>query len=262
MKRPMRLAAGVFTLTFLFAARVFAWSAQEISDFDKANKEYREGHFQQAAAVYKKLADAHPAAVFYYNLGNAGFRLKALGLAILAYERAQLLDPRNGDIRRNLNYVRGLLEYRVEDKRNWYLRAGEKLLASFTFQEIIFLLALFYFLFAAGALSVLFGGRVFGWKLQTLAVACALFLALGAAKYAQLHWIADAVILSKEAEVRYGPSDTDQVAFRLGEGLKVYVVDHQEDWSRILLTNGDSGWISNRLIAEVRPESSSAQVSL
>ena len=62
----------------------------------------------------------------------------------------------------------------------------------------------------------------------------------------------DAIVMSKEAEVRYGPSENDQVAFRLGEGLKVYVVDHREDWSRVILVNGDGGWVQSNQIAEVR----------
>ncbi|MEK7243343.1 MAG: tetratricopeptide repeat protein [Thermodesulfobacteriota bacterium] len=63
-----------------------------------------------------------PEAVFFYNLGNSYFKTKKIGLAILAYERARLLEPRNSDILYNLNYAKGILEYKIEDKRNWYLK--------------------------------------------------------------------------------------------------------------------------------------------
>ena len=80
-----------------------------------------------------------------------------------------------------------------------------------------------------------------------LAVLCVLFVA----KHVETHIIRDAIVLAKEAEVHYGPSIHDQVAFRLGEGLKVYVLDSRKDWSRILLNNGESGWVKNKEIAEV-----------
>ena len=51
------------------------------------------------------------------------------------------------------------------------------------------------------------------------------------------------VVVEQEAEVRYGPSFNDQLAFRLVEGLKVMINDSKEDWYRITLNDGQSGWI-------------------
>jgi len=51
--------------------------------------------------------------------------------------------------------------------------------------------------------------------------------------------------------VRYGPSSGDQVAFRVGEGIKAYVVDRSEGWSRIILVDGQGGWVRGNQIAEV-----------
>jgi SH3-like domain-containing protein len=38
----------------------------------------------------------------------------------------------------------------------------------------------------------------------------------------------------------------------MGEGIKVFVMDRREDWSRVLLTNGESGWVRDSDIAEVK----------
>jgi SH3-like domain-containing protein len=57
--------------------------------------------------------------------------------------------------------------------------------------------------------------------------------------------------MTKECEARYGPSAHDQVAFRMGEGIRVFLVDRREDWSRVLLTNGESGWVRNGDIEEI-----------
>ncbi len=77
--------------------------------------------------------------------------------------------------------------------------------------------------------------------------------ALGAfAKQVQSNLIREAIVMQKECEARYGPSEHDQVAFKMGEGIKVFVMDRREDWDRILLTNGESGWVKQSDIAEVR----------
>lgn len=240
----------------LLGAGVSAWAYQpaDLGLFGKANEAYREGRFGEAAEAYTQLSERYPGtAAFFYNLGNSYFRSGSLGAAILAYERALLLKPRDRDTRRNLSYVKGLLEYRVEDKRNWYLRAGEAVLKRFTEEEVHFLTLFTFFLFLSSWAFVLFfrPGMPWGWWRKTSLTVAAVFFLLFVSKSVEMHVIRDAIVMSKEAEVRYGPSQSDQVAFRLGEGLKVYVIDRRENWSRIVLSNGETGWVQNRQIAEV-----------
>ena len=237
-----------------FTGVSLAYEAADISMFQQANQDYRGGDFENAISAYDKLTEKYPeAAVFYYNLGNSYFRDGVLGGAILAYERALLREPRDRDTRQNLKYVKGLLEYRIEDKRNWYLRAGEAVLKRFTEEEFGLLALLTNFLFMLGVLLTLLfrPGSSWGWWRKSTMTLLIVFSLLFGAKNVETHVMSDAIVMANEAEVRYGPSDSDQVAFRLGEGLKVYVVDRRTDWSRIVLDNGESGWVKNRQIAEV-----------
>jgi tetratricopeptide (TPR) repeat protein len=238
----------------LFAATAWSWTADDVSQFKKANASYRQGQYNDAVAGYKALIEKHPeAAILYYNLGNSYHRLSKRGEALLAYERARLYSPRDADIEGNLAYVRGLLEYRVEDKRNWYFRAGEKLLETFTVKEVNMACLFLYFLFIISWSFSLFSRRedIWDWRRKTLLVLTAVSFVLVLLKQVDTSIMRDAIIMSKEAEVRYGPSENDQVAFRLGEGLKVHVMDHREDWSRVVLVNGDGGWVNNDQIDEV-----------
>jgi tetratricopeptide (TPR) repeat protein len=224
-------------------------------DFAEANRHYREGRFKEAAAIYERLAEENPrVAAHRYNLGNSLYRSGRLGEAILSYEKALLLAPRDSDIRSNLYYAKSLLEYRVEDKRNWYLKAGEAFLKYWTWEEILFAALVFYFLFISSVAVVLFFRRGLPWGSwrKTLLICAMVVAAFAVVKNLQMNRLRDAVVLAQQAEVRYGPSETDQIAFRLGEGLSLYVVDRREDWSRILLVNGETGWVSNDQIAEVR----------
>lgn len=254
MKHRMIIFFFLAFLSFL-SSHLRAWSPEEVEQFEETNKIYREGKFQEAIAGYRGLSEKYPdKAVFFYNLGNSFHRKGDLGSAILAYERAKALDPRESDIRYNLNYAHGLVAYRLEDKRSWYLKAAESLFSLFTAREIYFTAAFFYFLFTAGwAFALWRREESWGWKRKTIFVLMIFSLVLVGVKEVRRHFIRDAVVMAKEAEVRYGPSDSDRVAFRLGEGLKVYVVDKRDDWSRVLLSNGESGWIKTSRIAEVHP---------
>ncbi len=221
------------------------------SIFQQANTAYRASDYQQAAFLYEKLigvgvkdADVH------YNLGNAYFKEKKIGPAILEYERAKKKDPRNRDVYANLNYTRGLLEYRVDDKRNWYLKALESALGYFTGKEIG-ILALF-----CGVLFWVSWGLALHFhpdaprdgKQKTLLVLTLLFLSFWILKGSYARTGQEAIVLKPQASVRYGPSYKDQVAVKLGEGMKVHVGKKAGDWSRIILSNGETGWIANEEI--------------
>lgn len=245
---------SVLALLLITYAQAWAWSTDQKGRFEAGNKAYRAGDFKQAIDVYQELIrEKAYSGVLYLNLGNAFYRNQQTGEAILIYERGLKVEPRNEDIRYNLNYVRSRLEYSIKDTRNWYVKALESLMNRFSAHEAILACLFAYFLIISSWAFVLFfrQGLPWGWIRKFLLIQFVLTLAVAGIKYVQTHMIRDAIVIAKQAEVRYGPSSTDQVSFRLGQGLKVYVVDHQEDWSRILLTNGESGWVKNSLIAEV-----------
>lgn len=91
---------GLFVF-FLGVQFVFA------TPFEEANQRFKSGDFVGAAATYEKLlADEGPRASVYYNLGNCYQSLKKYGPAILAYEQARLLTPRDPDLLANLSLAR------------------------------------------------------------------------------------------------------------------------------------------------------------
>ncbi|HNX68588.1 MAG TPA: tetratricopeptide repeat protein [Candidatus Omnitrophota bacterium] len=243
-------------ITLLGVSQFHAFAAQKGGTvFEEANTSYRTGNYEKAAGLYERLThEGAPVAAVYYDLGNAYVRLGKLSQAILNYEKALLIDPRNADIRYNLNYARGLIEYRVEDSRNWYLKATAAVLRFWTRQEIHLLTQVLVFIFLLGGILRLLSGRDPFWtawrKCMFALVLIAFLVEFG--KHVQDNLFTDAIVMQKECEARYGPSEHDQVAFRMGEGIKVFVVDRREDWSRVVLTNGESGWVKNEDIAEVK----------
>src|ERR1017187_2059370 len=82
-------------------------TADAINDFNAANRLYAEGKYSDAANRYGIILQSggvSPALLF--NAGNAEFKSGHLGKAIAAYRRAELLAPRDSEIRANLGFVR------------------------------------------------------------------------------------------------------------------------------------------------------------
>ena len=255
MKRFL-MTNSFFLILFLGTAAdlAFASTPLEMADFKKANQDYRSGNFQEASSIYESLSAKHPdSAALYFNLGNTYYRLKKTGKAILYYERARHANPRDPDIRYNLNYVRGQLQYKIDDRRNWYLKIFEETLNTFTEKQIILGALAAYFLLMLSWVWVVFFQQDAPWGFwrKTFLTFALILMALVGAKKVQAHWLRGAIVTAHEAQVRYGPSESDQLAFRLGEGLKLYVMDSRDEWSRVLLANGENGWVKNDQIEEI-----------
>ena len=76
------------------------------SGFDHANQLYDQGKFAEAKQAYESLVNAHNfSANLFHNLGNADYRLGDPAGALVAYERAILLDPSHAEARANLKLV-------------------------------------------------------------------------------------------------------------------------------------------------------------
>ncbi len=228
-------------------------SGSEGNSFQDANLKYREGKFSEAVELYEQTLRLHPVFEVFYNLGNAYFKNKQIGKAILNYERALKLKPRDRDIRFNLNFVNRFVEYEVEDKRNWHLRSLARFLSRLTGEECLTVSLIGYFVLAVQIFVGLIHRKrfVLGAMGFTLLYVTLSTFGLAVAKYTHLGAGSEAVIMKNQAEVRYGPDENDRLAFRLPEGLKVFVKKEMNDWYRIELLNGQSGWAMKSQISVV-----------
>ena len=90
-------------LIFACMLTIVSAAAQTKAEADSA---YVQEDYEKAISIYNQLLETGVSAPVYYNLGNAYYRKGDMAHAILAYERAYLLDPGDADIRFNLQLAR------------------------------------------------------------------------------------------------------------------------------------------------------------
>src|SRR5262249_38203954 len=89
-------------------------------EFEKANRAYIDGKYGDAINNYIKVIQQNGfSSNVLFNLGNAYERNGQHGLAILSYERAQRLNPRDPDIAANLKTARAQAGVTVPAERWW-----------------------------------------------------------------------------------------------------------------------------------------------
>lgn len=248
-KRVVCLVAALGFL-MLTAASLFA---QDVDLFASANSEYKASHYQEAIELYEQLIKTgHAFTPLYYNLGNAYAKTGDLGKAILNFERARRFAPRDSEIVNNLNYVKGLLDQRIEDKRSEALLGLARVLELTSTAEAMTVCSVLYGFWILTYLVYLLLRRPRALKRVVAILFSILILAhlvLGI-KFFLLRE-ENAVVVRKGAEVRYGPSDRDKTAFKLSPGILIFVNDDRGAWSRIELRDGTDGWISNDFIERI-----------
>ncbi len=252
--------AGGVIFSFCLLSSVFclqsAWADPQ-ADFKQANDLYRSGKFSEAAKMYEGLvADASPSVkpVLFYNAANSYFRAGQTHLAIWNYERTLFLSPWHADAQYNLNVLRSKSEYKIEDRRNLFIRFYDLALKWIKTTQFacLTLICLFIFLVSLG-FWLRNPNRQHFWAFPRgeFFVIGLLFATCLCAKVFYNHHYIDAIVLASEAEVRYGPSMDNQSLMKLGGGLKVFIVDAREDWSRVVTWNGETGWIKNSELGRV-----------
>ena len=231
---PARLAI------FFLLLGVTLLLAQSASQFTKANQEFASGDFKAAIADYEEMVRAgEDAPNLFYNLGNAYFRQKDLGRAILNYERALALDPRHPEAQANLRIARDearALELIPNRWERWLvLTSADQYAVGATIAFWIVVFALVIFILdrrrAALALAIL----------SILICAFAIFAA-----YQSEHGNKGsglAVVITANAEARIATADTANRVLTLPAGSEIRILSRRGDWIYAALPNNLRGWM-------------------
>jgi tetratricopeptide (TPR) repeat protein len=223
----------------------------------RGNEAYLRGDYDQAVAAYGELdRQGIQSADLYYNLGAAHYRKGQLGRAIWAFERALAVDPGAEDARYNLAQARKLAARQAQDKLEGaereplWIRAATALTTSTeTWLFLLLYLGCFALLFLRRRASD--DARApLGAAAGVLGVGAALLGAMLAGR-AMLDRIPFAVVLPEEVAVKEGADASYRTSFAVHAGLKVRLVEREQDWVRIRLANGLEGWVQGTSVGRI-----------
>jgi tetratricopeptide (TPR) repeat protein len=245
-----------FFLIVLFAVPAFCraeTAGNPNEQFLQANQLYEKGDFDKAGEIYQGLTgQGFESAELFYNLGNIYYRKGERGKAVLWYERALRLSPREADIQFNL----GLARSHIKDEDSGLLR---KLFLYFTGDELSVLLALLIWVFFG-----VLGARTMGWiKSESWPGVALWFTGFLLAFSGAWFGVALAfdrqpvgVVVNPPGEVRNGPGQDYAVGFTIPEGSNVLILNKRPDWTQVgVLNQGLKGWMPNGDVEPIAPNS-------
>ena len=223
-----------------------------------ADQEYKRGNYPQAIADYKSLLKKTPSAEVYYNLGNAYFRSDSIPQAILAYERAALINPGNSYIRFNLQFARGKTIDKVAEPDemffiSWFRSAANLATVDGWATMVLFSAALL----GCCILLYFFSSRILVRKVGFgCAIAFAiLFVLTNIFALYQKNALTNkegAIIMAPAANLKKTPIRSGADEAVLHEGTRVDIADRSiKGWLGVKLADGREGWIEENTVEEI-----------
>ncbi len=218
--------------------------------FEEATELYNKGEYSKAVENYDQiLKNGEHSAQLYFNMGNCYYKLNAIGPSIYYYEKALLLDPNDDEILNNLVYAQNMRLDAIENMpKTEIAQFYESVVSLFSFDQWAYLAIAFIILFVLGYLAYFFLRFANQKRLAFIVGIFALALGVMSVLMAYLQrqeFKRDnpAIVFSKEVRVSSEPNNNSEMVFTLHEGTKVNVLDQLDDWKKIRISDGQTGWL-------------------
>ncbi len=242
------ILVGAFVLATKMMQPKITADAQAVN---AANQLYEVGNFDDAIRIYQQIIDRGVEdSTLYYNLGNSYFGKGDLGRAILNYQRAALLAPRDSDIATNLAIARTQANATIGDSAPGPLSILYDLTGNWlTLSETALLTMAIWFLMA-----ILF----LAWRLQergisrtiTRNASIVLFLVLTVAglslgsRLISERILPEGVVIAPVVAVSTEPGEQFESVFNLQNGAEVSLTETLGEWARLEVPGSQiEGWV-------------------
>jgi len=247
---------GLYCFLVFYSTFIFAATPKE--QMAKANELAASGKYQDAIKIYETLlSEGQESCVLYYNLGNAYYKEDKLSSAILQYERAKQISPKDKDILHNLKIANEQVKFPVNNLPTmFYIRWWQNIVNTFspTLWGILCLLALWGTFAAFGLFTYRKEALVKKRSLYsgiTLGVVSLFLLLFTCSRYEYRYDQSNAIVFEEEIPLQIAPSNDSEVSTSLTEGVKVTVKDQLDDWVKVSLSDGREGWITLKSIQTI-----------
>ena len=243
-------------LLFFTSTILLAQTADEM--FTNANTLYKEGKYQEAVKLYEDIvASKNVSSELYYNLGNGYYKVNKVAACIYNYEKSIQLDPLNQDAQNNLIIAKRLTLDRIEElPKSVFQKLNKNFLQKFTYNTwavivvflsflVSFLFLSYYFSYASSKKRLFFTTSILSFLLLIISIV------ITVTQYKQASKNIEAIIFSEEIEIKNAPTNDANEIFTLHEGTKVKILDTVDDWKKIKLVDGKTGWMLSKKLKEL-----------
>ncbi len=253
----MKLPTIMVPLLAMLIASSAARATEQQTAFEQANTAFAQKDYGRAANDYQAIITRQGfSAPVLFNLANAYYQDGKIGLAILNYERAQLLAPNDADIAFNLHLARAKVGL-ADRPAAWFDRAARFL----TLNALSWLAAFAVLFIAAGIAAQQFTSRRrFACAQGMTAAACVLLatvLAVG------IRWsdLRKAIVIVKNTPVYISPVTVAQPLYTLAEGQTVVLGQAHGEFMLVETSDGHRGWVKRADISRLIPGTHEAQIA-
>jgi len=247
----------ILCILLLSALRIASLQSGEADVLSNANKAYSNRDFRTAQMLYETLVQSgarDPG--LYYNLGNTYYEMSDLGRALLNYRRAQQFWPRDVELIRNLERVRGERVDLSGDEVGFAEGLTALTVGVLTLWELAFVVGLFWLAWFV-ALGLALWNMSWRKHLRLPLVVIGVILLMGVLLLAGRVFVTSqrppAVVAALQVQVRSGPSEQYLVLYQLHAAAEVYIWVTHEGWVQFALPDGRLGWMPSEAVVIVRP---------
>ncbi len=218
--------------------------------FKQGNALYNDGDYTAALEKYKTVLESgeHSAAL-YFNMANAHYKLNNVAPSIYYFEKALLLKPNDKDIKNNLAFAKNMTVDAIDTLPEvGFSKLIKTLTNKMSFDNwaklAVALVIVFVLLFIAYDYTYSTQKK----RLAFLGSSVSLLLAfvsvlLAFHKYDIEKKNQPAIVFAQETKIKSEPNLRSNEAFVLHEGTKVQVLEAVNDWKKIKLSDGKTGWV-------------------
>lgn len=239
----------VIDLFFFYPFVVYAQDSGIKQQFERANFLYKESKYAQAIDAYETiLQQGLESGNLYYNLGNSYFKQRALGKAILNYERAKQFIPQDSDAQANYEYAKSLLNLGAQEPSGpWFLKRLDRLSSGIT----VNLWTLFLAAVQAAFFLALIAAMLCNAPPRLYRVCLVIFIMLivpGGLAFKRKIGLAQrsAIVVTKEIVSKFEPLESSTSHFTLTEGSKIEVIETSGEWCKIKRFDNKTGWVKRK----------------
>lgn len=248
----------VFSIALFYFSMLttnFAGQAEDL--FQQANEAYLANNISNAILLYEQVAGlGFESFELEYNLGNAYFRQKKIGQAVLHYERALVLSPDQEDALHNLSIATASMGKREQLPDFFLTDWWKKTRMTFGSGAWGGLGLLFWWL-GFGGLSLWQLGKnreqkKWGFSIGLVAILLSILpFSLAWSRMSFEKNSKQAIVLLKDAALKSAPDHAGSELFKLEEGEKVKLLDHLGGYWQVRLSNGEKGWVAEGEVEQI-----------